>query len=294
MKEINKKNLYTVTPKRLFTFGCSFTKYALATWANILGFELNKTVGCEFYNFGKCASGNAYISNIISQADQYYNFNFDDLVIVCWTSITREDRWITNKWDCPGNIYSPNTTYDKIIVKKIADNIHFLMRDLSNIKLVDSLLKHKTQYHFLSIKNLCDSKLHVDVNSFNKLKKNYQSIIDKIYPSYYEVLWENDLRIKNINDKQIIHKNYKEGHPLPLEHLYYLHNIFDYNFSNDTKLIVKKINNEYKNLILDLYSNQHEECHPADLPKEKQKKFYIECEKFFIYKSKTLSDLIIV
>jgi hypothetical protein len=254
---------------------------------------LNKTTGCEFYNFGKCASGNTYIANIISQVDQHYNFNSDDLVIVCWTSITREDRWITDRWECHGNIYSPNTIYDKVVVEKIADIFHFLMRDLSNIKLVDSLLKDKTQYHFLSIKNLLNDKLHTNKNYY-KLKKNYKNIIDKIYPSYSEVLWKNDIRIKTYNDKNIFHKNYVEGHPSPLEHFKYLCNIFDYNFSDDTKDVVEKINDEYRNLIIDLYSDQDKECHPADLPEEKLNEYHLRCRNFLIYNSKKLSDLIIV
>ena len=77
------RRLYETVPKRLFTFGCSFTSHDWATWANILGYELQLLHGCEFYNFGRSGAGNAYIANVISQVDQVYKFNSNDLVIVC-------------------------------------------------------------------------------------------------------------------------------------------------------------------------------------------------------------------
>ena len=72
------KPLYKNKPKRLFTFGCSFTEWIWATWANILAYELD----VPFYNFGKPGAGNYYIANQISQADAIFNFTKDDLVIV--------------------------------------------------------------------------------------------------------------------------------------------------------------------------------------------------------------------
>lgn len=289
-----QNSLYNNKPRRLFTFGCSFTSYAWATWANILGFELNKTIGTEFYNFGKSGAGNTYIANVISQADQYYKFDSNDLVIVCWTSFCREDRWINDKWECHGNIYSPHSIYDKHIVNKIADNFYFLMRDLAHIKLVHSLLNNKTQYHFITIKDIISENLIHNKQNYYKLKKNYNDIINKIHSSYYKVLWKNDVKVKYQQDQKLLHKHYKEGHPLPIEHFLYLTKIFDYKFSEDTKSIVKKVTNDYKNLIADLYSDIIKDCHPAEFSKDKRDKFYAHCENLLIYKSKELSNLIII
>ena len=55
------KMLITLEPKRIFTFGCSFTNYLWSTWANILGYEFREA---EFYNFGKSGAGNQYIFNL--------------------------------------------------------------------------------------------------------------------------------------------------------------------------------------------------------------------------------------
>ena len=80
--------LITRPPKRIFTFGCSFVEYYWATWAEILG----KDLGIPLYNFGKSGGGNQYIANTFAQANAVYNFNEDDLIIVSWTNVCREDR----------------------------------------------------------------------------------------------------------------------------------------------------------------------------------------------------------
>ena len=68
--------------KRLFTFGCSLTKYKWQTWADILG-ELAE----EFYNHGAPGSGNTQIFNKIMIADGEYNFTSDDTIAICTESI---------------------------------------------------------------------------------------------------------------------------------------------------------------------------------------------------------------
>ena len=69
--EINK-----IKPNRLFTFGCSFTKYRLNTWANILAKKLEVK---KFYNFGASAACNLFIGTRLSQAIKYYNIDKNDL-----------------------------------------------------------------------------------------------------------------------------------------------------------------------------------------------------------------------
>ena len=92
----------------LITFGCSFTKYSWGTWANILAKELEPV---EYINLGKSGAGNQYIFNMLMQADAVYDFTHEDLVVVQWTNVCREDRYIPQKkdsgpWVTPGNIYS--------------------------------------------------------------------------------------------------------------------------------------------------------------------------------------------
>ena len=99
-------------PKRLFTFGCSFTKFYYPTWANIIAHDLE----IPLYNYGKPGAGNQYIFNTIMQADTIYNFNKDDLIMVCWSSISREDRYKDGNWMVAGNIYT-KLRYDSAYIK---------------------------------------------------------------------------------------------------------------------------------------------------------------------------------
>ena len=227
--------LFQNKPKRLFTFGCSFTDYQWATWANILGRELD----CEFYNFGRSGSGNYFISNLVTQADSHFEFNKNDLVIVSWTNISREDRWVNRRgWLTPGNIYSQGE-YDKKFVRSWANETHFALRDFSLIYLIDNLLKDKTQYHFLS---MCDISKRFNQweekrkisPTINNLLETYNSCLSKILPSFYDVLWQDNLDSKWKNDWVNIHQNFSDGHPTILEHFNFLEKTFDHKFSNNT------------------------------------------------------------
>ena len=85
--------------KRLITFGCSFTDYSWPTWADIIADDL----GCEYENWAMGGGGNQQIAR---RALYRYTRGFDatDIVMIQWTSITREDRWLNNRWLCEGSV----------------------------------------------------------------------------------------------------------------------------------------------------------------------------------------------
>lgn len=235
--------LYERKPKRLFTFGCSFTDYRWATWANILAFELD----IPFYNFGKSGAGNYFMANQVAQVDARFNFTEDDLVIVCWTNISREDRWHNKKgWMTPGNIYTQND-YDSRFVKNWANHTHFALRDFSMIKLVDELLSRKTQYHHLQMLDLANkinqwenNEVSKDSREIQYLKETFSSVLNKLQPSFYDVLWDGDVQNKWEKDWKTVHKNFSDGHPTIVEHLEYLEKTFDHKFSDNTRLAVNR------------------------------------------------------
>lgn len=288
--------LYNSAPKRVFTFGCSFTDYCWATWANIIGFELNQKYNCEFYNFGKPGAGNTYISNLISQVDQVYKFTKDDLVLVCWTSITREDRWKDGRWYCGGNIYSSgDSLLSGEMTNLLADNTYFLMRDLANIKLVDSLLSSKTQYHFLSVKNVYDRELlSLTENTNLLLRINYNNILNGIKKSFYSILWKNNPSFKDEINRRRLHKFFIEGHASPEEHFFYLKKVFQYEFSKKTIDVVKKTQTKFKDLIVEFYDGVEEPTHPYDLPEDKSDRLIQEFRKLTIFESKKPSGYLIL
>jgi hypothetical protein len=264
------QKLKHTNPQRLFTFGCSFTDYKWATWANILAFEFN----CQFFNFGKSGAGNAFISNQITQANRYYNFNENDIVIACWTNISREDRWKNKKgWVTPGNIYSQQE-YDAKFVRSWANDIHFALRDFSYIDLIKNYLYGKTNYHFLS---MCDIKNHINQwetghnhcnRDIDNLTNLYKDSLDSISPSFYETLWQNDIDIKWKKDWKEIHPNYSDGHPTILEHYEYLTKTFDFGFSKRTIDAVNSLHVEWKEYIKEGYKKTKRSYGLHDMPKQ--------------------------
>jgi len=263
-------------PKRLFTFGCSFTHYRWASWANILAYELN----CDFYNFGKSGAGNSYIANQITQANNHFKFSNEDLVVVCWTNVSREDRWHPNNgWITPGNIYTQGE-YDKKFVKRWANDIHFVLRDFSIIDLASHYLKNQTNYHFLSMCNISTQINQWENTEDNKnpdvqkIAKSYSNVLSTIARSFYEVLWNNNIDNKWSKDWQEIHPHYSDGHPTPIEHLEYLESIFEHNFSNQTKEAVFKLNQEWINFIRESYQKTKTSQGLHDLDQNIQEKLY--------------------
>jgi hypothetical protein len=244
--------------KRLFTFGCSFTNYTYPAWPEILAYDLQ----IPFFNFGNGGAGNQYIFNKLMQTDAIYNFTPDDLVIVCWTNIGREDRFINQKWIRCGNIFNQNY-YPTEFVKKYVDILGFAIRDFAFVHAVDNLLKLKNiDYYFLQ---MCDIKtnyaehecwnapLFKDIfskNSFSKLLKIYSVSLDKILPSFFDILWNNNIENKaNANKK--MYKKYEDLHPSPLEHFNYLKKVLNHNFSQKTEEKIQYINNMFEKIIKD-------------------------------------------
>ena len=194
------------------------------------------------------------------QADTYYNFNSDDLIMVSWTNFAREDRYVKQEWVTPGNIYTQNI-YSEEYVKKWSDDTGYAIRDLAMIKAAWELLdKRQCQFHFMKIidfyfANQWESfslfkmeKSNLNEN-YSKLENFYEFYLSNVEKSFTEIIWNNDFDKKFISDKKRIHENFHDGHPFPDEHLKYLENIFDHQYLEKTKLKVLEIT---KNLDNDL------------------------------------------
>ena len=99
--------------KRCFTFGCSFTNFAWHTWPDIIEQEL----GIPTENWGLPGLGNVGIFHRMVEADLKNNFNENDLILVVWSTWTREDRYLGD-WTLKGNIFNNTDLYDKDFRKK--------------------------------------------------------------------------------------------------------------------------------------------------------------------------------
>ena len=102
--------------KRVFCFGCSCTYYEWPTWADILRKDLDIPV----QNWGIGGLGNVGIFCRMVQCNVINKFTDEDLIIVVWSSWTREDRYIDGKWHNMGNVHvqEKDSIYDNNFIKK--------------------------------------------------------------------------------------------------------------------------------------------------------------------------------
>jgi len=219
---------------RLFTFGCSFTNYRWSTWADCLAPEFD-----EFYNWGQSGAGNHFIFNSVMEADQRHRFTDKDTVVVCWTNIMRDDRYVKNKWVTLGNI-ADTPIYTKEFIADSVDSRGYLIRDLALIKAVWKFLESKNvDWKFLSMVPIAQE----DIWSTQSLDEHdvvelYQDVLHTIAPSFLEVLRPNGWYLKLLPGD--------DDHPTPVEHLAYLDTVLPgWVTKQETRV---KMLNETKNL----------------------------------------------
>jgi hypothetical protein len=194
---------------RLFAFGCSFTNYRWSTWADCLAPEFD-----YFENWGQSGAGNHYIFNSVMEADQRHRFGAGDTVMVCWTSLDREDRYVDRRWHTPGNAHFATNVFNKEYLKTHIDERGFLIRDLAYIKAVKTLLENRPglTWRFLSMVELVAPPADDHVSLHRDAVRLYSDVLDSILPSYYNTLFA-ETGWPNRNG---------DPHPSPDEHLAYL------------------------------------------------------------------------
>lgn len=175
---------------KLFAFGCSFTNYQWPTWADILGRTFD-----HFENWGRQGAGNSFIFNSVIECHLRKTICKEDVVIVMWTNVSREDRYVNKEWIVPGNIYT-QSTYDEEFVKKFADTRGYYIRDLAQMYATQQLLKNiGCKYFFLSMMPL-ENPMQYEIADANDSIKDilpyYKSVVDEIRPSVYEVVFNHD------------------------------------------------------------------------------------------------------
>jgi hypothetical protein len=219
--------LTTRSVRRLFAFGCSFTRWLWTGWPELVANHLN----IPHWNFGRSGAGNQFIFTRLMQAKRYYNIGPDDLVIICWSHLSREDRWDEQikDWRLVGNVYFAKEVWDQNWILRWGNSTHYALRDLSLISAAKDVLDQSgCQYHFFSI---CDPVDNIDEYFGHAVPKQerdtllnlYQQDLASILPSYYRSLWNNDPATNKFKfEAQYVHPMFFDGHPRPIEHYKYL------------------------------------------------------------------------
>jgi hypothetical protein len=246
--------------KRLFTFGCSFTGFRWPTWADILGREFD-----YYENWGTLGAGNQFIFNSLIECKTRHNFTPDDHIMIMWTNVAREDRYIGREWINPGNFLT-QSFYNKEYVKKTFCERGFLLRDLATVAATIDLLKTwNVNFELMSmipITNIDQYEVK-QANDTNDIIELYSDVFNYIKPSVFEVVFNNNWwsRTSDFFSKDKIEQCYRNNqeneffrflndmkntnrpdpHPAPEEHLEYLEKVLPgYYISPETKEWIKK------------------------------------------------------
>lgn len=196
--------------KRFFAFGCSFTKYAWPTWADILGRQYT-----EYYNYGRYGAGNMYIFNALMEADQYHKLTKDDLVIVQWSCSSREDRYKDNQWVTPGGVAN---YYSHKEFKKFFDFRGFVIRDIGLIKAAKHFLENVgCEYYFTAMVPFITNNMYGDSDT-NDVAEVYKDVLSTVKLSYESVLGTYGAR----RPKDVYGVKVNDSHPVPSEHYRYI------------------------------------------------------------------------
>jgi hypothetical protein len=251
IEELNLKKY-----KRFFAFGCSFTNYHYATWADILGKDIP-----EYYNYGISGTGNQCIFHSLIEAHTRHNIGKDDLVIIMWTNISREDRWVNGSWLNIGTIYN-QSYYDNNFMQKCVSNNGYLIRDLSYINAADLLLtSFECDYDFLSMipivdpDQYSDHMIYEDVTKYQETIELYKNVINKIKPSVQTLLYPNKIwqRYEMIKIQDNPNKKwYYDLHPITITYLKYLQATYkNYEPSESTKQFIEEHMKVITNMVFD-------------------------------------------
>ena len=186
---------------RLFTFGCSFTNYHWPTWADILARQFS-----YYENWGNSGAGNFFIFNSLVEAVKRRNITSDDTVIVMWSSIAREDRYVKNKWLLSGSIYTQEI-YDHKFVENFADPTGYLLRDISYVYAAKTILESiNCKWIFLSIvpfacyEDCIVSWFSIDKKILSLYSKELGCIRPSVYESVFNLNWLSRVGYRNFQD----------------------------------------------------------------------------------------------
>ena len=212
---------------RFFAFGCSFTiNNSRPTWADIVGDQF-----AEYQNWARGGSGNQYIFNSLIEANQRNKFTDTDTVMIMWSSITREDRYVERLggWIGNGNIYWQNV-YSKEFVKEYACERGYLIRDLALISAAHQLLQTwGVNYRMMSMIPV-NTVEHTSSTAlpYSDVTKLYQDTLDSLLPSVYETVFNNQhWQLKRsdfgawVDSAQVV----RDAHPDPKEALDYVQTV---------------------------------------------------------------------
>lgn len=180
---------------RLFTFGCSFTKYIWPTWADIL----SKSKKYDFFeNCAHPGAGNHFIFYRLIECIERNKITKNDTIAIMWSSIGREDRWIKGSWMCGGSIYKSKIVkkFGSYYIDHFTDPTGFLITNSAIIHATYQILKNiGCKFYFFAFTPILEVDDSQSVwSKFLKIDTNfYEKQISKLYKESLEYINKNYL-----------------------------------------------------------------------------------------------------
>jgi hypothetical protein len=198
--------------KRFFAFGCSYTRYIWPTWADIVSKSMPDA---EFYNLGRSGGGNPFISYRVAEANNRFKFTDTDLIMILFSSYTREDRWVESSWQSFGNVYQ-NSYYDDAWCRKYADERGYMIRDAAvidmTLKYVDSM--PCDSYSMLSVPFVTEVEDNNNGVAPEDIATLYKDTFGRFKPSFKE--------LEIMPNPVLDYSGFQDGHPATIRHYNYL------------------------------------------------------------------------
>jgi hypothetical protein len=203
--------------KRLFTIGCSFTRYYWPTWADILGREYD-----EFENWGLSGIGNRAIVEKLSECVINNNITEHDTIIIQWSEIHRFDVHMSlphlpEGWGQIGNILTSGGPYEGWL-KKYWSERSYIMHTLNFVHLAQRLLSTLScQWYMFSLNDFWED---FDINPEFK---NYREVLE--HPRFLGNMnsWFSQYDFPKITLKSQDGKVEVDEHPIPIAHYGWVH-----------------------------------------------------------------------
>ena len=226
---------------RFFAFGCSFTNSKNPTWADIVAHEYE-----HYQNWGQAGAGNSFIFYSLMECHKRNQITPNDVVMIMWSSIGREDRYVGGEWLTPGSIYN-QTEYNDAFVKKFTDPTGYLLRDAAHLAGAKAVLDAiGCRYYFFSIVpfNVPDDNIFKIFSIDNKILNVYAEEFQSVCPSVYEVVFNHNWYSREgIKESAKLEEEYKikRGNDWPTWDRFIVQD-----FSGVSKDIINEINNQHE------------------------------------------------
>lgn len=213
--------------KRLFTVGCSFTRYHWPTYADILGREFD-----EFQNWGNSGLGNRAIVERLTELVIHNKITKDDVIIIQWTSPHRFDAHLPHRfpldgWFTGGNMLNSPLFPDDWL-NTYWNEFSYVMHTMNFISLATKLCETLPCQWFMTSMNSFDD----DFFRFPNLEEyeNYLKEVDWL-PPMQDFFKESGIPEKpfkkNVRDNHgriVKTVDVWDPHPSPIVHYEYANN----------------------------------------------------------------------